>query len=548
MPVIRLALSRLEALTGLDKDEITNILFDLKCEAEEVEPGILEVEVNADRPDMLIGEGIARAIKGITGRETGYKPSPTYTTDLTVKVGSTGSRRYIGAAVVENVNVDEEFLAELIQFQEKLHVTFGRRRRKAAIGFHDLSKIPCRSMEYKYMDPSQVSFKPLHGEHEMTGLEVIRSTEQGSLYGSINLEDGRHPFLLSCGEVIAMPPVINSDRTRVEPGTRDLFIDVTGPDRRTVEKVLDVIVSNLAERPGAKIGLVKIHYDWGEEVYTPPLKELELELDPLYTSNLLGFSIPPEEQASLLERMRHRAGLKEGTIKVTTPPYRVDILRPVDLVEDIAMAYGYHNIPLRTGWPIVRGRLTRRSIIARRLSYIMVGMGFTETLQLVLTGPSSTPSPLSVKDIVEVENPVMAEYSIMRNSLLPGLLKVAKANISASKPVKAFEIGPTVERRGGEVIESWKIGIMYMDDEASYEDIQAVVYKLLRIAGLEPRAEPFNHPLLIPGRTAAVYHGEDYLGVIGETRPEVLVELGIEYPVLLAEMDLDRITRVMSNE
>ncbi|MCE4607028.1 MAG: phenylalanine--tRNA ligase subunit beta [Desulfurococcales archaeon] len=543
MPVIRLSLEKLTGLTGLTSHELKDTLFRLKCESEEVEPGILEVEVNPDRPDMLITEGLVRAVNGLTGEETGYPGYPVVGTDYTVELGNLGARKYIAVGVVENVNVDEEYLEELIQFQEKLHVTFGRKRRKAAIGFHDLSKLPCNRLEYTYIDPSKTRFRPLHWDREMTGLEVLRETEQGKLYGNINLEQGQHPFLLACGEVIAMPPVINSDITRVEPGTHSLLIDVTGPDKWTVMKLLDIITVNLADREGAKIGRVKV-LSRGKETVTPLLEEEKVELNPDYTQRILGLEIPVQEQAEILERMRYNAVASESKLTVTVPPYRVDILGEIDLVEDIAIAYGYDNIPLKTTWTVMRGELSDRTVFAREISDILIGGGFVEVMQLALVGPTILAGKWDPGTLVEIGNPVMAEYSILRPSLIPGLIQVARANISASKPIKAFEIGPVVYKDNVVVKESWRLGLLYMDDEASYEQLQAVVYKVLRLLGTEPGAAESRHPYLIEGRTGRIYANNVEIGFLGEARPDVLLEFGVEYPTVLAEVDLDKLMEV----
>jgi len=540
MPVIRLNLEKLMNLTGLTPGELEDTLFRLKCESEEIEPGVLEVEVNPDRPDMLITEGLVRAINGLTGKETGYSGYPTIKTNYSVELRNVRTRKHIAVGIVENVNVDEEFLQELIQFQEKLHITFGRRRRKAAIGFHDLSKVPCNNLEYTYLNTSKVKFHPLHGDREMTGQEVLKETEQGKLYGNINLEQGEHPFLLACGKVIAMPPVINADITRVEPGTRSLLIDVTGPDKWTVLKLLDIITVNLAEREGAKIGQVTITSE-RKEVLTPVLEEEKVELKPDYTHQILGIEIPIQEQAKILERMRYNVEVSESKLTVTVPPYRVDILGEIDLVEDIAIAYGYDNIPLKTSWTIMRGVLSSRTKFTRKISEILIGAGFTEIMQLVLTGPTTLSDKWNPSILVKIGNPVMVEYSILRPSLIPGLIQVAKANISASKPIKTFEIGPIAYKEKGMVRESWRLGLLYMDDEASYEQLQAVVYKVLKILGVKPGAVETKHPYLIEGRTGKILANNIEVGFLGEVGPDILLESGIEYPTVLAEIDLDKL-------
>jgi len=251
MPVLRFNAARIERLTGLPLGVVEELLFRLKCEVEEVE-GKIEVEINPDRPDMFIGEGLARAVLGLAGKRLGWAPPPMQSSGVRLENRAPPQRPYIAAAIIRNVNVDEEYLEELIQFQEKLHDTLGRRRRKAAIGFHDLAKLPSTRLRYDSLPVDGVAFKPLGSERTMTAEEVLAETEQGAKYGGLSLRGREHPFLLAGDQVIAMPPVINAELTRVEPGTRDIFVDVTGTDEATVAKVLNVIVGGLSERPGAR--------------------------------------------------------------------------------------------------------------------------------------------------------------------------------------------------------------------------------------------------------------------------------------------------------
>lgn len=349
MPVIRVRKERLEDLTGLGLGELEELLFRLKCEVEQPEEGVLEVEVNPDRPDMFIGEGIARAVKGIAGLEEGWRPPEVVEAPVLLRVERVPQRPYIGAAVVYGVSVDELFLEELIQFQEKLHDSLGRRRAKIAIGFHDLAKLPSNIVEYKLL-PIDTRMKPLgYGGSEMSFREFLLVDEKGNLYGGLAAKDDSHPFLLSGGEVIAAPPVINSEITRVEPGTRDLFIDVTGTSAELVAKTLDIIVTSLAERRGARVGMVRLEGSstaWGS---TPLLSEAKRTLDPRSVSKLLGVKVSPEDAALHLRRMRHNATPKGGVVEVRVPPFRADILGEVDLAEDIAISIGYEALGRR--WP-----------------------------------------------------------------------------------------------------------------------------------------------------------------------------------------------------
>lgn len=535
MPVLRFRIERLESLIGLPLGVLEELLFRLKAETEEEEE-YLVVELNPDRPDMYIGEGLARAVKGLLGERRGWRKPDTVESGIKVVNRAPRSRPYIAAAVVYNVNVDEIYLEELIQFQEKLHDTLGRRRRKAAIGFHDLEKLPSKTVEYIELPVDSVDFPPLGSTNRMPAERVLAETDQGVKYGGLSLRGNMHPFLIAGGKVIAMPPVINSEITRVEPGTRDLFIDVTGTDEATVYKVLDVIVGALLERPGAKLGRVSIQGPSGPRT-TPLYESRKLDLDTEWAEGILGVRLGIADMIDALERMGHNAIASNDTVVVEPPPYRVDILGPIDIVEDIAMAVGYEELGYER--PLVRdpGRHRPETLLARVLKDLAIGLGFTEVMQLSLTSPRLLDA-LGYEDRVEVANPVQYEYSVLRPSMIPSIVSVLAFNQHKRKPVKVFEIGVVVEP-GDPPRDRIAMGLGILDVEVGYEDIQAAVYAVLRSLGVGFDAKPAEAPGLIPGRTAELVLEGRRLALIGEVKPEVLESLGAEYPMAVAELDVE---------
>ncbi len=543
MPVLRFNAERLARLIGLeDTRSLEDVAFRLKGELEWGEDGAVYIELNPDRPDMYVGEGFARAARGLLGLELGYRRPETVESGVRVEAESVPSRPYVAAAVVYNVNVDEEYMEELIQFQEKLHDTIGRRRRKAAIGLHDLSKLPSKEIVYRMVRVDEWVMTPLHAGSTMKVSEVLSGTEQGQRYGSIALTGTMHPALIAGDEIIAIPPVINSDITRVEPGTRDLFIDVTGTDPATVLATLEVLVSGLSERPGAIVGLVDVKAP-GIEGPTPRMMAKTVELSASWASRKLGVEVGSGELARLLLRARHNAVPSDDgdTIKVSVPPYRVDVLGPIDLVEDAAMMIGYDSIEPRLPQLRTRGVLEGITLLAREFKRLAVGLGFTQSMQLVLTSPRLVEAAGLGSLSVEVANPVQAEYSVLRPSLVVSLLHFLSENQHSEKPVRVFEVGEVVWREGLEIVEEQRAGLAVLDESVSFEDVQAPLYSILRILGLKFRARRAALPWAIPGRAAVlVDEGGEELGWLGEVHPEVLERLGLEYPVALAEVSLSR--------
>ena len=543
MPVIRLNPQRLLQLIepSMTIEELSDLLFRLKCEAELLETGEIEVEVNADRPDMLISEGIARVAKGVLGKERGIPGYRVVDTDYVLLVEEPPTRPYIALAVAYDVDVDEEYLTELVQFQEKLHTTVGRKRRKIAIGLHDLDKTPGKTIVYREA-PLTTVFTPLHVGRRMSIAEALRETPQGKEYGSISASPSGHPAIFADGELISLPPVINSDITRLEPGTKNLLIDVTGTDLETVLATMDIIVSNLAER-GATIGRVRVEGLKGV-AYTPVLRTDRIVLDTGFASSWLGFKVTPEEAADHLERMRFNARvLDEARVEATIPPYRIDILHPVDLVEDIAVSVGYDRIEPKPLELRTRGRPLPRWRLVEAARDIMVGLGFQEVLTFMLANPEDLERMRLSAGSVLLENPITAELGGVRRLLLQQLLRLAAENQHVDLPLKIFEVGDVVVPDPGEETGArteLHIAALVVSPKTGYEEIQAYLYALLRNLGAEFSVAEWEHPSFMDGRTArVVFEGGE--GVLGEIHPEVLENFGIKYPAAGFEIDVTRL-------
>ena len=549
MVVVRLKRDRLEELTGASFDIIKDYLFSLKCEVSE-EGDYVSVEVNPDRPDMFISEGIARALRGLLDIELGWRQPSVVDSDITITNEAPASRPFIAGAVVRGVRVDEDLLTELMQFQEKLHDTIGRRRRKVAIGIHDLSKVDGRSLTYRML-PLDVRFVPLNSSRSMEIREVLRATEQGQKYGALSVMNGLHPAIVDAkGDVISLPPVINSEKTRVEVGTRDLFIDVTGTDQLAVSKTLDVLVSTIIEgKRGAEVELVKVISPGGATVKTPALRTSELGLSYREVNQVLGTDLTTHDVALSLLRMRY--GLKgedEESVYVVVPPFRVDVLSTIDLVEDVAIALGYESGRLApTRYSVdTSGRLSGMTKLKRASRELMIGLGFTEVLSYLLAPSEVSELVEEPSRVIRIKNPVVSYLDSIRPSVAVSLLLVLRDNVGTPKPVKAFEIGKVAVRVDGRPVEDERLAAAIMDYSVGFEDIQAVAYAYVRALGGVPSAKPAAVRYMIGGRSASLLVNGVEVGYVGEISPEVLIKLGIDYPVAAFEVSLRRLLEVLA--
>lgn len=542
MPVVYINIERLGELIGekIHPSRLEEILFNLKSESKVVDDSHIEVEVNSDRPDLFTSEGLARAIKGLLEVEIGLFEPKIGDSLFSVNVSEVPSRPFIAVGLVRNVSLGEEGLKELIQFQEKLHITIGRKRKKVAIGIHDLKKIEGHSLTYS-MVPLDAEMIPLDSQKKMKIKNVLRETPQGKSYGDLSLLGGAHPAILSeSGEIISLPPVINSDITRLEPSTKDLLIDVTGTDLNSVVKTLDLISSLMNEHRGSSIERAKIYSQTGSLLrIDPTLSRFSLSMSIELVSKTLGFELTKDAVKKHLLRMRFGAEdmQPEGSLKVVVPEYRLDILHPIDLVEDIAMSYGYENLPAVPPNYKTEGSLDEITSLSRALRMTVIGLGFQEVHSFVALGTHAELFKGNA-ELLKIRNPVSEEMQWIRPNLSSSLLYILRENQHIELPIKIFEIGDFARLRDGKLIQGKSLAMAVMKDELSFEEIQAPAYSLLSHYGISVRFRKSSVGYLIEGRAATIIAEDIPVGVVGEVHPHILTEMQIKYPVGVAEIDL----------
>ncbi|MCY0883965.1 MAG: phenylalanine--tRNA ligase subunit beta [Acidianus infernus] len=529
--------SRLLNLLGLEEKELNDVLFNLKSEVEKRGEDELEIEINSDRLDMLSPEGIKRAVDGILGRKLGEAKYEVVPTNYQLIIDDVESRPYALAAVVYDVKLDDDRIKELIQFQEKLHCTIGRKRKKVAIGIHDLDKIDGKVIRYSKV-PLDYRFIPLNSDKEMSVSAVISSTEQGKLYGNISIKYNYSPAVLQeDGQVLIIPPVINSNKTKIDSSTKNLFIDVTGTNFDAVAQTLDLLVSNFAEG-GSKIGTVKVSRYTSS---SPLLIHNKLVVKTSDINKRLGLSLSTEEIAKYVRMMRMDANINGDEVEVIVPQYRIDIMTYVDVAEDVAMAYGYKSFSLPQYTSKGTGELLPITKLERAFRDLVIGGGFQEIFTFVLNKSSY----LLYNDFVKIQNPITVEYDAVRNSLIWNMLKFLAKNQHARFPIKVFEVGDVVvksEESDTGYKNDARACLAIMNSRVSYEELQSVVHQILyNLKGKEPRYVRQDKDYFIKGRSAKIMFDNNVVGEIGEISPQVLEKFNIENPVVIAEIYLEKL-------
>ncbi len=542
MPVIGVTWWDLERLLGRDlsREEIEDSLPRVKCELEEIEGDTIWYEATHDRPDLYSAEGLSIALKGLLGVEEGLVRYNARDEGVSAVVEGPSYRPYALFAVVHGLRLDDEAIRQLMQLQEKVHITYGRDRRKVSIGLYDLRgiKFPVRYIAVK---PEEARLVPLDMDEEMSLKEVLEKHPTGVKYR--HLLEGRPEFPLIVdaeGKVVSFPPIINSEEFRVTEETRDVLIDVTSTDLEAARRVL-AIVATAAYVRGEEIGIVTVKGPWGSEA-SPRVEPDAIDYNVELNEKLLGLSIGVEDTVRLLSKMRMEAEPRGDTLTVRFPYFRTDILHPVDIAEEVAMAYGYDRIEPLTMKPLHPGREAGIEVFTRSIRESMVGLGFTEVNNYMFTSTNLLFTKMGIQgEAIEVENPKHEAYHALRTWITPQLLQTLSSSKHAGYPLRIFEAGDVVipDKDADNLSrEERHLAYAVAGRGVTLTDGLAYLKALLNLYSMKYTLKPLQHPSLIPGRAASIHVGEAEIGFIGEVHPRVLTNFALTVPVVVAEIDL----------
>jgi phenylalanyl-tRNA synthetase beta chain len=532
----------------LTVEEMAKWLPWLGLDIEDIGSDYVKVEFNPNRVDFCSYAGIARAFKGLMEWETGLPEYVVHEGEIVLNLDSSVSevRPYMLGAVVRGMRLDYDSVRELMGMQEDLHWGVGRDRKKASIGVHNIdSVIP--PFTYTTADPDAVSFVPLDKVEEMSLREVLERHEKGMAYRQLLEEASRYPLLIDSQErVLSMPPIINGELTRVDSQTRNLFIDVTGTDYNAVTRSLNVLVTALADMGGAVECIHVKHPD--RAVVSPDLTPQKMELRVAYANRVLGLKLSEAEAARSLRKCRLDARkVSKGVLKVSIPAYRIDILHEVDLVEEVAIGYGYYRLEPTKPATVTTGKQHRTSEIAKSTRQIMTGLGFAEAMNFVLTNEITHYEKMrrKVGGAMRIANPVSAEYSIIREDLLPSLMTNLMDNRHESYPQRIFEVSDVIRvREEAETRSERRLHVAAVSSHptANFTEIRSYIEALIANLGLTSwKVKAARHPSFLQGRVASIYVKRRKIGVVGEIHPGVLNNFELENPTGAFEMDLEAV-------
>ena len=548
MPNIETSKKDLEKLIRkrLSKEELADALLYAKAELEKAEGDLLTIEVkDTNRPDLWSAEGIARELRARLGIEKGlpkYKLGKSGV-ELIVHKNVLPIRPVIAAAIIKNAKVTEDFLVQMIQLQEKIHMTFGRKRKEAAIGLYDWSKLK-PPMHYIAYSPKAKKFIPLEYRVEMDLEEILQEHPKGRDYAHLLEGQKKYPILEDDeGIVASMPPIINSQLTgKVSKETRELLVEVTGFNQEIVNTALDVMVTALAER-GFDTYSVKIKYP-NKTITTPDFSPKKIAVETEKIRQFAGMELSGKEILELLTRARYNARIKGKKIEVEYPSYRQDILHPVDVIEDVLISYGYNRIEPKQIGAATSGEERTETLQLDLVRDVCVGMGIQEVLTYTMSSKQKQTKMVSLnekkEEFAEIANPISENYAIFRKKLFPELLDFLSKNKHCLYPQKIFEVGKTVEldkKSETGVKEKNTLCILLCGKGFNFTTAKSAFKALSEHLNWKAKVEESNLEFLSKGRQAKISIGNKK-GFVGELSKQVLHNFGLEQDCVLVEVEI----------
>ncbi|KAL1297141.1 hypothetical protein AAFC00_004717 [Neodothiora populina] len=542
------------------------------------EPPQLKIEIPANRYDMLCFEGIALNLNVFLGNTPFPKyrlvsPPSGQLETVTIKKETSQIRPYFSCAILRNIKFTKSRYESFIALQDKLHQNLARQRTLVAIGTHDLDTIK-GPFTYEALPPQDIKFAPLNQTKEMNAQEMMEFYEKDkhlSRYLHIIRDSPVYPVIYdSDRNVLSMPPIINSNRSKITLDTTNVLIDITATDKTKLEVVNHMIVSMFSQYCAEPftiepVNIVSEHN--GESRQTPDLSPRRTQAEVNYINSVCGLELSPQQICDLLKKMGHSAepSSTAGLLEVDIPITRADVLHQADIMEDAAIAYGFNNLERRfvSATTSVGAALPINKLAdIVRLESAMAG--WSEVMPLILCSHDENYAWLNRKDdntAVRLQNPKTQEYQIVRTSLLPGLLKTVRENKHHSVPMKIFEVSDvglkdeTAERKsrnerrfaacwygktsGFEIVHGLLDRVMLMLKSAFITKEDGLANSELNGYWIEE----VEDPTFFTGHSAAVYlklgGKTQRIGTFGILHPTVLKNYELPFPVSALELQLE---------
>ncbi|MDB3994061.1 phenylalanine--tRNA ligase subunit beta, partial [Gammaproteobacteria bacterium] len=538
----------------------------------------IELDLTPNRGDCLGMRGLAREIGLLTRRDyeepVFLEVTPKHNIELPIQIMAKDEcPRYLGR-LIKNINPNSN---SPLWMKERL-------RRSGLRSIDPVVDVT----NYVLMELGQ----PMHAFDfsKIKGGIDVRMAKEGE---KLVLLDGKEVTLSSQELVIsdhekavAMAGIMGGISTAVSNETRDVFLEcaffaplaIAGKARsfgmhtdasHRYERGVDYELQKIAIDRATELLIEIVGGDAGpvtEALGSIP-EAVFVDLKYVNIAALLGVDIPVREVQDILVRLGFSLSDEDAEgVRIKVPSYRFDIAIEADVIEELARIFGYNNIPKAAG--LVRQSFTSTSegaVASRRICDLMVDLGYQEVITYSFIDPRH--SELILKpaetEVISLQNPISEEMSVMRTSLLPGLISAFEHNNNRQQErLRLFECGLVFSQNSEEIVQQSKIAGLISGEKypknwsinnnlSDFYDIKGDVEVLLDLRREKTpiKFSASEHPSMHPGQCARVSDCKNKeIGYLGALNPSVSQEMGFTNAVFLFEIALDEIktTRIPS--
>ena len=431
---------------------------------------------------------------------------------------------------------------------------------------------PMHAFDFDQIAGKTLKIGPAQSGEKWLGLDGIwREISKGTLI----ISDANKP--------VAVAGVLGGDNSAVTESTVNIFLEAAffdpvairkgakelgvrtdsairfekGVDPNGVEIALDEATQLIQEIAGGNVSAGKV------DLKKSPFERKKILFRPEKANALLGTKFSISEVKSLLRRLDCIISTEELPLVVEPPTYRFDLNEEIDLVEEIVRLYGYNKVKRN----LVRSISSQIPndpgyLFEKKLRHKCISLGLQEFLTSDLISPKLAEICQEICSLKEIQllkavHAKTEEYSVLRPSLLPGLLQVAKSNLDLkNSSFSAFEIGRIHFLQKGKPIEVPILSFLMGGKEAplswdqkprevDFYSLKGVLESLLNALQIENISfRKSNHISFHPGRQADLVLNDLVIGSIGEVHPKTLSQLDIKERILFAELDVEHLMRL----
>ncbi|GAB6099164.1 phenylalanine--tRNA ligase subunit beta [Halanaerocella petrolearia] len=538
---------------------------------------IIEFDLTPNYSHCLSMIGVAREIAAITGNQVKY-PEPEV--------------EEIAEEITDWINIEVEakdicsrYAGRVITDLEVKESPLWLKKRLEAVGIRPVNNVvdvtnfvlmelglPLHAFDYDQLEEQQIVVRRVEDEETLVTLD---DEERDLDSDMLVIADTNKP---SC-----IAGVMGGAESEVTEETTTIFLEganfAAGSVRKTSSKLgIHSDASHRFER-GVDVNLVKLALNRAAEliaqlgngkvikgikdIYPEPIAKEEIKLRPDRVRKVLGIPLAKINIKNLLERLHFIVEDQGATLLVKVPTYRVDISQEIDLIEEVARLYGYDEIePANSKAEVKQGKKTLAQKLADKTRTILTNLGLFEAQNYSFTNPKAfdqlnLSKDHSLRDVIQLNNPVSEEHTVMRTTLLSDVLDNIAVNASRKvDDVRVFELGkvfipqdsqelPKEELKLSAAVMSTELPDKWQVDAPAFFYLKGILEDYFTNLGIEDfKFSAAQVSYLHPGRTAEVIIAGQKVGYLGEVHPDVQENYGLETRITVFEIDFNSIVTV----